>query len=282
MIPPDSSPERLTDARSAVRAAQPDGIVVFVHIPRTAGQTLSSIIARCYRQGEVFNYRGSIVQEIAIPEARKSSLRLIKGHFAYGIHEQFDAPCTYITFLRDPVQRVASLFRYTVANQKHPLHASVKAMSFEEFVTSGIDAVEVENGQTRQLSGIADAVPGHIMLEAAIRHLEESFTVAGITERFDESLLLLRGALRWPLRFYRITNASGVAQGDISPEGRRLVEARNDLDLQLYDAAVELFERRLARQGSILPAKLAAFRVFNKTAQVYRRASRRPSSSPES
>ncbi len=282
MIPPDSSPKRLTDPRSAVGAAQPEGLVVFVHIPRTAGQTLSSIIARCYRRGEVFNYRGPLVREIKIPEARKPSLRLIKGHFAYGIHEQFVSPCTYITFLRDPVRRVASLFRYTVANQKHPLHASVKGMSFEEFVTSGIDAVEVENGHTRQLSGIADAVPGPAMLEAAIQHLEESFTVAGITERFDESLLLLRGALRWPVRFYRTTNASGVAGADISPEARRLVEARNVLDVQLYDAAVELFERRLARQGSLLPAKLASFRALNKAAQVYRRAYRRPSSSSRS
>jgi hypothetical protein len=67
-----------------------------------------------------------------------------------------------------------------------------------------------------------------------------------------------------------------VVRGDISPEARRLVEARNDLDLELYEAAVRLFERRLARQGPFLPAKLVAFRALNKAAQVYGRSLRRP------
>ena len=201
-----------------------------------------------------------------------SQLRVIWGHISFGIGELLDFPTTYVTFVREPVARVVSVHRYIVENPKHPLHEPVSGMSLEEFVTSEIDDVDVTNGQTRQLFGIADRVPDQEMLDDAKRNLKVDFAFVGITERFDESVLLLRAALGWPLPFYRVQNATTSAENRLSPEVRRLIKSRNALDQELYGFAVDLLNERVAKEGSLFPARLAAFKALNGIARAYRGA----------
>ena len=273
-----ADPERTDDllgheSSTAARPAQP--CLIFVHIPRAAGQTLNSIIGRCYRPSEVFTYGGPVGQPIAISSLDTSELRVVKGHIPFGIDEQLHVPTTYVTFLREPVARVLSLHRYIGENPRHPLHGSVGSMSLGEFVTSEIDDVEVANGQTRQLSGLPDHAPGPQMLESAKHHLTTEFVAVGVTERFDESLLVLRHAVGWPIPLYRARNATTAARSRLAPEVRRLIESRNALDLELYRFANELLDEQVAEEGSLFPLRLVAFRALNGASRLYHAAFRR-------
>ncbi len=235
---------------------------------------MNGIIGRNYPPSEVFTCSGSVGDELSISGFDARALRVVRGHVSYGIHERLDAPAVYATFLRRPLSRVVSLHRYIVQNPKHPLHDAVSGSTLEEFVVSGVDAREVENGQTRQLFGRSDRVPDQQMLEAAKLHLRD-FAAVGLTERFDESLLLMRKALGWSLPFYRVRNATTDPRGGVSDRARALIGSKNELDEQLYSFARECFQQAIDDQGSLFPIQLAAFKTLNRAAQAYRRSGAR-------
>ena len=88
-------------------------------------------------------------------------------------------------------------------------------MSLKDYVSSGI-SVELNNGQTRLLSGVEEVgapvigygeCPAEI-LEIAKENLAVHFAVVGITERFDETLILLKTALNWNSIFYSRANVT--------------------------------------------------------------------------
>jgi hypothetical protein len=254
------------------RRVGPRPCVIIIHIPRTGGQTLNGIVGRSYAPREILTYRGPIGESFPADDPRIHGLRVIQGHLSYGIDRLLEKPWTYMTFLREPVSRVVSLHRYIVENPRHPLHGSVREMSLADFVTSGIDDAEVENGQTRQLFGLTDRAPDEQMLEEAKRHLRGDFAAVGITERFDESLLVLRKTLGWPIPFYRVQNATTGPRSGISRDVLDLIGSRNALDRQIYAFGVDLLDERVAERGVLFPVELAAFKALNAAAQIYRRA----------
>ena len=68
-----------------------------------------------------------------------------------------------------------------------------------------------EPGQLGAISGDLDTPFGACtsdMLERAKRHIEERFSFVGITERFDESLVLLRRTFAWKPPYYVAANVT--------------------------------------------------------------------------
>ena len=111
----------------------------------------------------------------------------------------FGIPVRYVTMLREPVARVVSLYKYLMAHTNSPAwfkppHSN---LSLEEFVTGGFSR-HACNGQVRFLTGQLDAESvSYGLFETALRNIDESFISVGITERFDESLMLFRENLAW-------------------------------------------------------------------------------------
>jgi hypothetical protein len=243
--------------------------LIFIHIPRAAGHSLNRILGRCYPASEIFTYPGPVGQQVDLANLDMSATRVIRGHIPFGIGEQLGVPAKYVTFLREPVGRIVSLHRYIGENPNHHLHEPVRLMSLGEFVTSEIDDVEVSNGQTRQLYGPADRPPDQAMLEAAKQHLT-SFAAVGVTDRFDESVLVLRDAIGCPYPFHRVQNATSSARRPVPPETLRLIESRNQLDRELYRFAAGLLDESIAAEGPSFPRRLATFRALNRTARFYR------------
>lgn len=103
----------------------------------------------------------------------------------YGAHEHMPVRCEYVTVLRHPVERVVSVYKQIVKDQRHMLHDRVMGsrIGLEEYVESGMDEGQTENSQTRQLSGRQFGVVDAAALDEAKRNLEK-FRVVGLTERF--------------------------------------------------------------------------------------------------
>ncbi len=267
------------------------GPAIFVHIPKTGGSSLRQVLAGHFDDDHVWtavvpdpqaraflrdqgprpaahsagarDYNRPYVTRLAeLPAERRASLRLVQGHFWYGIHEELPAPATYLTMLRDPVERVLSLYQHRVNN--HGLDVALEAY------LGAVRDWEIDNGQTRRLCGSRDGDLRHRpctddLLAQAKANLAD-FTFVGVNERFDESLVLLRRTMGWPRAAWTRRNVTPkrLRRSDLPAATRRLLEDHNQADAELHRFATAIFEERWAaapgadREASSLRRRKAA------------------------
>jgi hypothetical protein len=243
-------------------------LVVFVHIPKTAGSTLETMLRDQYSSAETYkiNYNGSRKQVRRLKDAlrlQRGTLRLVHGHMDFSWSAMMPADTRFFTLLRDPVDRVMSHYYHYRQETATPLHPLAMHSSLLQWVRDcGID--EMDNGQTRRIAGAMPLPCGAVTsktLEQAKANLASKFAVVGLTERFDESQILIHREFGWPLRRYprRRVNAKRAQRSEVGEDVLREIEKCNRFDLELYRFAVELFEKRssqidMARELALLQA----------------------------
>jgi DNA repair exonuclease SbcCD ATPase subunit len=102
------------------------------------------------------------------------------------------------------------------------------------------------------------------MLEQAKRNLHDELVFFGLTERFDESLVLAKRRLGLRSILYRSSGRVNPARprGDEIPaELRRAAERCNRYDIELYRYAKELFPEQLEPRDLEFEVELAALRA---------------------
>jgi hypothetical protein len=238
-----------------------------VHIEKTAGRTVRAVLLRSFGSGHCEIRTPYAKREPEIDDRRVAvtggdlrkvrrfyrNLRGIAGHNvkAYSdLHVAFPE-VRYFTWLRDPVKRYLSHFK----NRS-------RAYAREDF-ERWADKTWTHDWQTRMIAGEANA-------QKAIELLSGRIGFVGLTETFDESLLMLGQWLGEPgfRPEYRPVNQlagkqrardSAREQADLSyldtPEVRERLRAINALDQQVYDFAVRDCH---ARQRAAYPGDLAA------------------------
>lgn len=226
------------------------GLIAFVHIPKTAGTTINTIIRHLYPTKQLYKFHPapeSIQRFHALPRHRREALRLVYGHIDFSWQEILPPDTRFFVFLRNPVERAISHYYHLRRAVADPLHQRAKTSSLLQWVsTCGI--LEMDNGQTRRLAGEMDLPYGEVSsltLERAKANLANNFAVVGLTERFEESQILLSHEFGWPLNRY---NAHNVAdnrphRNEVTPEILRAVEYSNRFDMELYLQASKHFER---------------------------------------
>ncbi len=133
---------------------------VFVHVPKTGGTTVASILKTGFVSGlnlsrfvpalgvhpntlysatEIFASprmaRVTQAQLAGLSTGQRSAIRFLSGHIAHGYCELFvNGPCHYITVLREPWSLVISQIKWT---QKHSPELSNYSVS--EFVEQTLD-----------------------------------------------------------------------------------------------------------------------------------------------
>jgi Sulfotransferase family len=188
-------------------------LIIFLHLPKAAGSTLAHIIQRQYDSTSILPlYESMLGEELAaIPQSQMDRLRIVTGHLYFGVHTFSSRPCTYITMLREPIDRVISHYYFVRHDPSNYLYDLARTMSLKEFVESR-GRQEPNNDQTRLLAGPCDMASFGIctdeMLDIAKRNLAQHCAVIGITEEFDRSLLLMKQILGWRTPFYIKQNIS--------------------------------------------------------------------------
>jgi hypothetical protein len=188
----------------------------------------------------------------------------------FGVHESLPQPATYITLLRDPVDRVISHYYMIVRSPADIFYNEVtsRKMSLKDFAESGL-VPELENGQTRFLGGAGPHVPfGKCtpeILEKAKKNLRDYFSIVGLRERFDETVVLLKKTFGWMNAFYvKDRPKKRLLKEAISRETLSVIEKYNQLDLELYAFAKERFEELIQLQGPAFEKELRDYRSLNK------------------
>ena len=264
--------------KDVVRMERTDPLLIFVHIPKTAGTTVSYVMWRQFPRGQAIDLNASTVEEArqrwnAIEPEQRARVRCIRGHLPFSPELFAPRVTRFFTILRDPVQRAVSEYYYGLTSPRRLLYAPLvrSRMTLDQFVRSDL-AAQVFNGQTRMLAGAhADATP-RALLDLAIANLQKHMAVVGITERLDGTLLLCRAVLGWRSVIYRRVNVTRWRPPleAISPATLSAIERGNSLDRELYRVGCARFEG-LLREHHITNAEIAA---LHRAGRIYGAARR--------
>jgi hypothetical protein len=257
--------------------------LIFLHIPKTAGTTLYEIFDYSFRPAEILTFDGynhpqEIPEFIRAPEAERGRYRLIKGHLDFGLHRDIPDSSTYVTFLREPISRVVSFYDHARRHSQHYLYPLLRDGANLKDILKTRATAELFNQQTRMIAGDewgdlnreVDAVA----LERAKQNIRRHFSVIGLTEEFDASLLLIRRTTALKIPFYRKRNVApaGARSAALDAETRALVREANALDIELYEFGRELFNAQRRAAGLKFEAELRWFQLLNGGLGAYQRA----------
>lgn len=251
----------------------PSQTVIFVHIPKTGGTTFHKILERNYPRNQTLTFDGrhhrdEIERFAKLPGPQRAVYRLIKGHIYFGFHRLVPGISTYVTFLREPVARALSFYSYARSHSDHYLYQLLteERLGLRTLLERGTTA-ELFNLQTRMIAGESnlDRSLDRSALERAKQNLETNFCFAGLTERFDASLILLSRTFDWSLPFYVRKNVSRKKSRpeSIDAQTHALLRQANALDLELYEFAQKLFDAQLRNAGNSFEHDLRRFQRLN-------------------
>lgn len=273
-------------------------LVAFVHIPKTAGGTVTTMFSAGHTREAVRNtgnfFTGPEKTENKLTRTpqgwegwQRRGGRLMVGHVPYSVYRLHlakednlpeDMEIRYMTFLRDPVDRVLSHY-YRHFHRRNPERAGqVKVREDGKPQKSRTDSLEqamvemrvpqLNNFMTRFLCSepSLDRLP-----EGAIEDAKANlgqFAFVGIQGRFDESMALMRRTFELDVAPYenRHVNTNRPSDEETTDEQRALIAEHNQLDIELYDEGVKLFEAALADADADLVTEVDHLRELNAAA----------------
>lgn len=255
-------------------ANAPPSCLLFLHIPKTAGSSMRSILELNYRKNEWFlareMWKGS-PNFYALPEEKRKQLRLVMGHQPFGLHNAIgERSFEYFTLLRDPVDRIISLYFYILRNSNHQFYEEVHR---EKYTLADILHKKLspafDNCQVRLLSGEMNVPYGEITethYNKAIENLERYIPLAGLQNRFDEFVLLLADRYRWRRPYYRRVQVgrNRIAKSALDADTTALIRAHNVWDERLLAYVTARFEKQVAAQGPDFPARVKRYAKRNR------------------
>ena len=252
------------------RVADAEEAVIFLHVPKTAGTTLNRLIEWEYPLFEIYSvdpvfFRWSASHLWQLPARRLKRTRMFKGHMLFGLHKILPQRATYITVLREPVDRVISAFYFMRSYMLHPAYWQFRRENWtlEDFVRR----LPRENAQSKILAGGEFNSPcTEEIFEQAKENLLRHFSVVGLSERFEESLALMKLRFGWKLQRYSSFNVTRARpkKRDLPQTTLDLIVEKNSFDVALYECAAKLFEdavKKNATEVSNIARELEAARA---------------------
>ena len=221
-----------------------------------------------YPDGEL---EGAMTRETfeALPAETRRRYSLVVGHFPFGLHRRIPRPSRYVTVVRDPVERVVSLYyhfrnlpgiRFGGKGHRERLRMRLGRVTLEKWVF-GSRRLGVDNQMVRNISGSRSAPFGgctDAMLKQALANIDQHFAAVLVTEEMDRSAIVLSRVIgrQLPRVGYENANPRRPPLNTIDPTALDSIRELNRFDLQLYDHALRSLRQTssTATDGETLPA----------------------------
>ncbi len=226
-------------------------MLAYIHIQKTAGQTVRAILRKNFGTRHCdLPVDSSRINSRAIAWIRRCypELEVLSGHAVVpgGVLELYENARVF-TVLREPVARAISHYQFNNRRLTDP-------EPLAEWVSGNT------NRQVRALAGEEN-------LDKAIEFLETRVGFTGLTEQFDESLILFRKWVnhdQFDIGYAPVNIASKneIRQKIISSESQfALIQESNQLDTRLYEyVKSEIYPRQQREFGPGLAEETARFK----------------------
>jgi hypothetical protein len=219
---------------------------VSVHIPKTAGTTLGTVLNRVFKYRVMMDYPSHVSYSTPDPQIRANTpfvedfFKGIHGHFNVRRHLPIFPSAKFITTVRHPVERIISQYL-------HELNDAGADSYFHSEIASGrmsvVDFAEQESigdGMSRHMDGLKP----------------EDFDLLLISEDMASSINLLNyviGNMDIPQHFGSPAVFPRENKGtdrnlavEFDKKTRSAIFARSPKDNEIYRKAVELFAKRVS------------------------------------
>jgi len=232
--------------------------VCFLHIPKTAGTTLTNIISRNYSEVEMAQiyFRGKHHDAIAAAIANPQ-VKIIFGHYTFAEVNPFEG-LYHFTFLRHPINQIISHYLHLKYSTDPPHKELIaKAGDFLGF----LQLIQGNNLQTRRLVSVY--APAFMQMQESeivsmAKENIQNMGLVGIAERFNESITILAHDLGWKHLAHRKKNTSKkqMEAQELKARYSDEIMAANRIDIELYTFANQLLDERLSQLTTSEKVKL--------------------------
>jgi hypothetical protein len=245
--------------------------LIFLHIPKCGGNSFLAFLRAQLPPGaavfdvndlrdqpellgKLVKYDVRIQEFVGLSEAERKAYVFIHGHMPFGLHRFIQGrDVRYVSMVREPVERLASLYWFARSVPAHYLHNLSTAMTLSEFACTDA-SFELDNEQTRLLCGRYDALNSPIEDRVtqqdcgqAIINAPAAENVTGILGRYAESIALVQRHFGFSETVIVKKNVTRIKAEKISTRARDIIAERNKYDMQLFDAVTRDFDRRIQR-----------------------------------
>lgn len=216
--------------------------LISVHIPKTAGTSFRNTLKTVYGEQQVVRLDIDLVHSVLkINEQSFEEKRLhkkhqvIHGHFSPTLlkaHFKIEPDIPFITWLRNPVDRVISNYYYLEKRLKEELNETGKGLNIlSKMQRSLIEYAGAEANRNRMSKFLAG------------KPLKE-FLFVGLTEYYSEDLVDLSSALGWEDFKELRHNVTGTDYSIVPQDVRDEIKKLNKEDEALYQIASNLRKER--------------------------------------
>jgi hypothetical protein len=230
-----------------------------MHTQKTAGTTIIQAVRRHYRN-DLVSHGDYLQRDLA--SLKKTGF--ISGHFGFEYTRQFMEGRYSFTFLRDPVERVLSLYYFSRSRNpaEYPIYRLAHELDLAGYLRAAFDRQDIKtyvwnhqawqlacgwnDPQQRQISNFTDEQ----ILERAKAHLTE-FNYIGFAESFAADSKAILANLNVPARESLVpanVTPRRPHRNDLPAATIRLAEELTCLDAALYEHATDLCRQGLGRR----------------------------------
>ncbi len=252
---------------------------LFLHIQKTAGTSVQEMAREAYGNDQVISHGDFL--KLGVEGCRPYNF--VSGHFGYAFAQPLMEGRYCFTFLRDPIDRLLSLYDFCLTRDpaEHPIYAIAQKTDLEGFLSDAHGREHLSmiwNNQVWQMTyGWGHRMAGRPavdpfavdpadLLRQAKANLAK-FDHVGFVANFDADISMIFRALGAPEFVSRWSNANPRAHrsSKLSSRVRSKIEQLTALDQELYAHALQTYlapaDTKRPREG--LVARLA--KPFNRT-----------------
>lgn len=220
-------------------------LLIFTHIPKCAGTSMTKSFVQVYGQGHI-KYPQTWQEWLKVRGEIDSmpNVSVLAGHHPFGLHEFTSRPVCYVTILREPVDRLVSLYKYVSARPDHEYYSISHGHSFDYFIERVVEKYsnELNNLQCFYISGQRTA-------EEAISSAVHNYALVGVTEDTEPFFQKMQSKLHWdPQKVaMKIENATNNNALEISKQTLEIIRQRSAADFKLHEYFMHAWGKRSSK-----------------------------------